>query len=316
MPLIYYDESLIMGTLHYLKELFGIEKKKKISRENEIKEDEERKKIRFERKKAKQIESKKDREFSLEMLRRFDSLSRDELLSLTNFDSKYYLGKLKQEDTNAVLKIVKQWYDNKTLTIEKFHIIDAINESNVQCNYYDYDIYRYNLSEVPLTEPDYNQRLLILINDSNVDDYNEYEDYFQRYWINNRDKLKPIECDDFIVNRPCYLKLSVYLAKPHFHMGKRWFDEERPPKIKIYLFRDSLEYIDEKGHSTIPLSSIIDIERNSWHSNKEPQLLEITTRNGNKLYLSPINDESAANILILKVLTELFIKNSRQSVLE
>lgn len=275
-----------------------------------------------------------NRAIIIDMLRRYDELTKEEKESLTEYSNKFCLRHLKSSDDDAVTEIIKSWYETKSLTDEKFEIINEIKNSD--CHIGDCDPYKYRINEIPLDKVDYDQRLLIFKNDGDsIDDYDKYADYFQRYWLESGNQPEPIKCDDLIVNRPCYLKSRVSLLKPHFHMGKRCFEEDSFQVVTLYLFDDAVEYLADGGHFIIKFSDIIDLSFNNWSNIRfkwekiarkeengkeiprsewpEPCMLEITCRNQNKTLFSyegrKLNgDQAIIDLLIMRALIYYFIK--------
>ena len=272
----------------------------------------------------------------IDMLRRVDELTDDEREKLTYpFDNKNCLDRLVSDDSDAVTEIIKSWYEAKSLTDEKYEIINYII-NNTHCYVGDRDPYRYNINEIPLTKEDYEQRLVVFKNDREAEEYyNKYADYFLRYWLESGEQPEPIKCDDLIVNRPCYLKSQVDLVSPHFHMGKRCIREDCLQSVTLYLFADAIEYLADGGHYTIKLSDIIDISTNNWNQVKsawrrlkkryensddvpnnewpDPELLEITCRNQNKTLFSYDDAQACVDLLELRALVFYFIKNPQGS---
>ena len=268
----------------------------------------------------------------IDMLRRIDELTDDEREKLTYpFDNKYCLDRLVSDDSDAVTEIIKSWYEAKSLTDEKYEIINYII-NNTHCYIGERDPYRYNINEIPLIKEDYEQRLVVFKNDGDANEYyNKYADFIQRYWLESGNQPEPIKCDDLIVNRPCYLKSQVELVSPHFHMGKRCIREDCLQNVTIYLFADAIEYLADGGHFTIKLSDIIEISPNNWNQVKsewrrlkkryensddvpnnewpDPELLEITCRNQNKTLFAYNDGQSMVDLLVLRALIYYFIKN-------
>ena len=278
-----------------------------------------------------------NRAIIIDMLRRYDELTKEEKESLTEYSSKYCLRHLKSSDDDPVTEIIKSWYDTKTLTDEKFEIIEGIKDSECHVSPFDLDPYKDEINEIPLTKEDYSQRLVIFKNDGDADDdYDKYANFFQRYWLESGNRPEPIKCDDLIVNRPCYLKSQVELVSPHFHMGKRCIREDCLQSVTLYLFADAIEYLADGGHYTIKLSDIIDISLNNWNHVKvewrrlkkryeksddvpdnewpDPELLEITCRNQNKTLFAYNDEQSMVDLLVLRALVHYFIKNPQNGL--
>lgn len=272
-----------------------------------------------------------NRAIIIDMLRRYDELTKEEKESLTEYSNKYCLRHLKSSDEDAVTEIIKSWYETKSLTDEKFEIINGIKDSECHVSRSDCDSYCYDIDEIPLTKEDYNQRIVIFKNDDDYyDDYDKFADYFKKYWLKSGNQPEPIRCGDLIVNRPCFLKSIVDLASPHFHMGKRCFEEDSFQSVTLYLFADSIEYLADGGHFTINLSDIIEVSLNNWSyiRNKcrsldekrrngydvpdsawpDPQLLEITCRNQKKTLFTYDSCQPKVDLLVLQALIYYFIK--------
>lgn len=242
----------------------------------------------------------------LDSLWLFDELTYDQKQDL--YDS---LDRLKESDEEEIDKIIKYWFDNKILDDDKFQVINNLTS---KWNWFpDFG----SIEEVPLTDDDYKMWRLILENKETdwefYDDYLKNADFFMRYWKESGNIPQPIDCDDMIVNRPCFLNLRLQLATPHFHMKKRYFDKTCLQEAIVYLFDDSLEYIADEGHVCINYTDMIDVSLNNWdtihwtrerisdwvsnerHGNgnrkpcpddPEPELLEITIRDGKKIYFT------------------------------
>lgn len=242
----------------------------------------------------------------LDSLWHFDELTYDQKQDL--YDS---LDRLKESDEEEIDKIIKYWFDNKILDDDKFQVINNLTS---KWNWFpDFG----SIEEVPLTDDDYKMWRLILENKETdwefYDDYLKNADFFMRYWKESGNIPQPIDCDDMIVNRPCFLNLRLQLATPHFHMKKRYFDKICLQEAIVYLFDDSLEYIADEGHVCINYTDMIDVSLNNWdtihwtrerisdwvsnerHGNgnrkpcpddPEPELLEITIRDGKKIYFT------------------------------
>lgn len=216
----------------------------------------------------------------LDSLWHFDELTYDQKQDL--YDSLY---RLKESDKEEIDKIIKYWFDNKILDDDKFQVINNLTS---KWNWFpDFG----SIEEVPLTDDDYKMWRLILENKETnwefYDDYLKNADFFMRYWKESGNIPQPIDCDDMIVNRPCFLNLRLQLATPHFHMKKRYFDKTCLQEAIVYLFDDSLEYIADEGHVCINYTDMIDVSLNNWDTDDpEPELLEITIRDGKKIYFT------------------------------
>ena len=277
-----------------------------------------------------------NRAIIIDMLRRYDELTKEEKESLTEYSNKYCLRHLKSSDDDAVTEIIKSWYEAKSLSDEKFEIIEGIKESECYYSPSQCDSYFYHIDEIPLKKEDYNQRLVIFKNeDEAFEYYRKYANYFLRYWLESGDQPEPIKCNDLIVNRPCYFKSQVELVSPHFHMGKRCIERDSFQGVTVYLFSDVIEYLADGGHFIIKLSDIIDITLNNWYQSylrfqrlkkkykssdevpnnewPDPQLLEITCRNQNKTLFSYDGAQACVDLLELYALIYYFIKKPQCS---
>ncbi len=238
----------------------------------------------------------------------------DELTYEQKEDLNDSLDQLKESDEDEIDKIIKYWFDNKILDEDKFQVINNLTSNIKSWNWFpDFG----PIEEVPLTEDNYKMWKLILENkETNWEFYSDYlknADFFMRYWKESGNIPQPIDCDDMIVNRPCYLNLRLQIATPHFHLKKRYFDKTSLQEAIVYLFDDSLEYIADEGHVCINYTDMIDVSLNNWdtihwtrerisdwvsnerHGNgnrkpcpddPEPELLEITIRDGKKIYFT------------------------------
>lgn len=197
----------------------------------------------------------------VDLLRQYDTLTKEEKEQLTDYESPLYLEKLTKADSKSVKEIVQSWLDSKSIDDEKCELMNLMADSKAE----EWAPY-IEISNVPLSEADYKQLLaLFKHNYISTFDYKEMSDYIKRYWLESGYKPQQVECDDLIVNRPCYMATELKLCTPHFHLGKRYFDEDDCFQIaKVYLFADKLEYICDGGHIEIALSDIIDIKINNW----------------------------------------------------
>ena len=278
-----------------------------------------------------------NRSVIIDMLRRIDELTDEERENLIySYENKYCLERLVSDDSDAVTEIIKSWYKAKSLTDEKYEIINYII-NYTHCYIGNCDPYKYKINEIPLTQEDYIQRLVVFKNDGEAEEYyDRYAEYFQRYWLESGNQPKPIKCNDLIVSRPCYLKSHVKLVSPHFHMGKRCIREDCFQSVTLYLFANAIEYLADGGHYSIMLSNIVDIAPNNWDNVKyewrrlkekyensddvpnnewpDPELLEITCRNQNKTLFTFNGDQSKVDLLVLRALVCYFIKNPHNNL--
>lgn len=269
----------------------------------------------------------------VDLLRQYDTLTKEEKEQLTDYESPLYLGNLTKADSKSVEEIVQSWLDSKSIDDEKCELMNLMAGSKAE-EWVPY----IEISNVPLSEADYKQLLaLFKYNYTPKFHYKEMSDYIKRYWLESGYKPQQVECDDLIVNRPCYMATELELCTPHFHLGKRYFDEDDCFQIvKVYLFADKLEYICDGGHIEIALSDIIDIKINDWSyiemgwadinhwrevekgrygdatnskpcpETPEPELLEITCRNNRKCLFTYRDYDS--ELLVLRGLLFYFIK--------
>ena len=252
---------------------------------------------------------------TLDMLRRYDTLTDEEKASLTDYNSPYDLRMLKESDGKAVKDIVDSWIANGILDEEKLELMEVISLSEAEKWYPDID--KATSGDAPLTPQNYNVAKLLIDFQSDCIYlyYEEYADYVKRYWLHSGNQPKPIVCDDLLVNRPCYFCEKLELATPRFHLNKRYFERNDSfQDVAVYLFSDKLEYIAGGGHCEISLADIINLSFNDWgqndfrrneiqhwhevkrygdaHNTKpcpqdaEPDLLEITCRNQQKILFS------------------------------
>lgn len=280
----------------------------------------------------------------IEKLKILESLPEEERDDL-EFDmraepkSKYYLGKIKKKDSQDLAELLQSWLRPENIneyTSTKLSLLDNLSDDVNQELRNLIKIPIVGEDDVSLTEENYYYQLFIfkhrmehvlehfffydygskLLNQSL---YDNYADYFKRYWLESGAKPQKIDCDDLIVNRPCYMRKSFSLKTPHFHMGKRYFDRDSSQEVTVYLFADALEFIADRGHYTINLSDIIDINKNAWYGewdSNEPELLEITCRDNHKWLFGTIGynmTDIDAELLVLRALIYYFIKNPQNS---
>lgn len=264
----------------------------------------------------------------IDMLRRYDELSENEKASLIDGDSEYCLDKLEYNDSKAVAEIIRSWYDNRTLDEQRLECINRISSGYAE----GWKGYLGGIDDkTPLTENEYNFWLNVCRDDYfNYGSHEDCAEYFKRYWLKSGNKPQPVESDELIVNRPCYFIDTLQLATPHFHMCKRYFEDDCYQDAKVYLFADSLEMIVDGGHQVVSLTDIIDISVNDWGKivwqwgvvnhwryvekskpcpeSPEPYLVEITCRNQGK-HLFTLKDGRLQQLLVLRALMFYFIKN-------
>lgn len=279
----------------------------------------------------------------IEKLRILESLpeeERDDLVFEMNndFKSKYHVGKIKKKDVPALAELVQSWIDPRNMndfTDTKLWLVSHVNESVLRELIEHIKVPIIGKDNVILDEDHYKQQLYFFNNrydeffskifyygcpSSIITDtfYDDYAEYFKRYWLESDATPQEIECDDLIVNRPCYMRMPFTLKTPHFHMGKRYFERDSNQSVVVYLFSDKLEYIADGGHYTINLSEIIDISLNAWDglwNNDEPNLLEITCRDNHKWLFGTGHSEKLlktsqeGDLLVLRALIYYFLKN-------
>ncbi len=243
-----------------------------------------------------------DRATILEMLDNYENLAAEEKERLTNWDDRCHVRHLKKSDVGNVERIVSRWLQERSLDEGKVSVLRDLMNEDMYVVDEDYLMFE----NTPLTEADYEQVQALYSLYPGC--YKDFMKYAQRYWLNSGNKPKQIDCDDLIVNRPCFLKMRGAIWTPHFHMGKRYFEEDCRQWVTFYLFADALEYIADGGHVRIDLADVIDISINNWGTtnSEEPGVLEITRRNQGKT-LADAGD--AAQLLILRALMLYFIKN-------
>ena len=280
----------------------------------------------------------------VEKLQHYDELSEEEQNQLTDWNGKYSINKIKKKDLKAVAEIVQSWLEPQNLqeAKDKILLLDMI-ESNLMDELATLvKVPIIGVEEVQLNELNYHHQLF-LFNNRNMSNllqrkfyhfsgdnlrinsdtlYKDYADYFKRYFLESGEHPQPIDCDELIVNRPCYYRNLFVLETPHFHMRQRYFDRDSSQPIVVYLFADKLEFIADGGHYSINLSDIIDIRINTWHGEMgqcEPELLEITCRDNHKwLFSSGYSfqlrmSSDDGDLLVLWALIYYFIKNPQNS---
>lgn len=286
-------------------------------------------------------QAKASRTQTVDMLRRYETLTDEEKASLTDYDGPYDLRKLKKSDGKAVEDIVDSWIANGILDEEKLELMEAIRESEAE--EWSPDIHKVTSEDAPLTPQNYNAaKLLFHFNYDCIDlYYKEFADYVKRYWLHSGNQPKPIVCDDLLVNRPCFFSEKLELATPRFHLNKRYFERNDSfQDVAVYLFSDKLEYIAGGGHCEISLADIINLSFNDWSQNDfrrdeirhwhevekgwygdahntepcpqdaEPDLLEITCRNQQKILFS--YGSKHAELIELYGLIYYFIKHPQE----
>ena len=82
-------------------------------------------------------------------------------------------------------------------------------------------------------------------------------------WLNEyvkvRSCVRQIECEDLIVNRPCYLKLGAMIVNLRHYQGSAYYDVDNRREAWIYVFSDAIESISD-SHMSIPFGKIIGIK--------------------------------------------------------
>lgn len=279
----------------------------------------------------------------VEKLQHYDELSEEERNQLTDWNGKYSINKIKKKDLKAVAEIVQSWLEPQNLQEET---IDKISHLDMESDLMDelatlVKVPIIGVEEVQINELNYHHQLFLFnnryrdllrrkffhfsgdnmrINSDTL--YEDYADFFKRYYLESGENPQPINCDELIVNRPCYLKKPLTLYTPHFHMGKRYFERDSWQEITVYLFADALEFIADRGHYKIYLSDIIDISKNKWDGEdkwdgeedcSEPELIEITCRDNHKWLFSYGYETNDGDLLVLWALIYFFIKKPQNS---
>lgn len=97
-----------------------------------------------------------------------------------------------------------------------------------------------------------------------------------------------IDCDDMIITRPCYLKAEIRSVNQRQRDGELYYDIENAQSIKLYVFEDTVEFMDS-SHWSINIASILDIkvEANSYHVGNTGlyYMLSISCRNRGNIFL-------------------------------
>ena len=276
----------------------------------------------------------------IEKLKHFEELSEEEQNDLEDWNGKYSINKITKNDLKALAEIAESWLrpENLTEAREKLRLLNLLDSDLMDQLGKIVKVQIVGIDEIPLDELNYQHQLFLFEQRlySNLLDRvffyfvgsekrlkvetinNDYAEYFKNFWLRSGIKPKSIDCDDLIVNRPCYLKKPFTLETPHFHMGKRYFEKDSSQSVMVYLFADKLEFIADGGHYSISLSDIIDISINAWDGERnksEPNLLEITCRDNHKwLFTIGHNDmfhvsTEDIDLLVLRALIYFFIKN-------
>ena len=280
----------------------------------------------------------------IEKLKILESLPEEERDDLefemnNEHESKIHISKLRKKDLPALVELVQSWIEPQNIndyTTTKLWLVSHVKEDICRELCEQIKVPIVGKDDVSLTEENYYYQLFLFKNRTNEilehfffydyrtkllneSLYDNYADFFKRYWLESGAIPQKIDCDDLIVNRPCYMRKSFSLQNPHFHMGKRYFDKDTSQEVTVYLFADALEFIADRGHYTINLSDIIDINKNAWYGewdNNEPELLEITCRDNHKWLFGTIGYNMAkidGDLLVLRALIYYFIKNPQNS---
>lgn len=101
-------------------------------------------------------------------------------------------------------------------------------------------------------------------------------------------EIKPIDCSDMIVTRPCYLKAEIKTVNQRQHQGELYYDVANAQKARLYVFEDALEFIDN-SHWSIDISSILDmrIEEKAFPVEKGRlnYILSVSCKNRGNIFL-------------------------------
>lgn len=114
--------------------------------------------------------------------------------------------------------------------------------------------------------------------------------------------LTPIVCNDWIVNRPCYMKTEVKVVTQRQSQGEKYYDMDNARQEVAYLFDDALEFVGD-GNWNIDINSIIDIRLDEKSYDKDSVMLVITCRNSPNIYLwctLSVVAQLKASLIILK----------------
>ena len=91
-----------------------------------------------------------------------------------------------------------------------------------------------------------------------------------------------------IITRPCYLKAEIRSVNQRQRDGELYYDIENAQSIKLYVFEDTVEFMDS-SHWSINIASILDIkvEANSYHVGNTGlyYMLSISCRNRGNIFL-------------------------------
>ena len=101
--------------------------------------------------------------------------------------------------------------------------------------------------------------------------------------------IEPIDCDDMIVDRPCYLKSEIRSVNQRQKDGKLYYDIKNAQNVKLYVFDDTVELMDN-SHWRINIPSILDIKVDD---RSYPE------RNDGLYYILSITCQNRGNIFLL-----------------
>ena len=100
--------------------------------------------------------------------------------------------------------------------------------------------------------------------------------------------IEPIDCDDMIVDRPCYLKSEIRSVNQRQKDGELYYDIKNAQNVKLYVFDDTVEFMDN-SHWRINIPSILDIkvDDRSYHEGNDGlyYILSITCQNRGNIFL-------------------------------
>lgn len=273
-----------------------------------------------------QANRKRNNHSIIDVIKRFDFLSDKEKTDLFDYFRNFYDLDLSEEIWKGIRKIVIEWFIDRKLNNDKLKFVELVRY-HINFVAKDFGI-RVPDQNTPLNSEELTWQTMIFEKFSaDAEDFayceEDYYEYVKRYYFNPENPPKPIECDDLIVNRPCYFKGIMQLETPHYHMGKCYYGDDTCQDVTVYLFGDNLEVLTDEGRTIVVLSKIIEMEfDDKLYENEGVLILKITDQNNLKLFLkypeeSEDDDEEntktiyLSDMLKFKALMLYFIKHQQ-----
>ena len=228
----------------------------------------------------KEAKRQKEREAYLSLLKNISTLSDDEKKGTLQYS---VYSKFNDEIDDSVLsEIILDWFSQPITELQVDFIQNVVLDGDV------FDVLSDNIESMFKNNSDYTKTqydksvMLLQINWFKTNAKIAILDYQTRYM--QTIKIEPISCDDWIVDRPCYMKTNLKLITQRQSQGEKYYDMDNAEEYSLYLFDDVIEFVGN-GNWSIDINSIISLQVDRTVVKHSNAMLIITCRNRSNIFL-------------------------------